>query len=65
MRGMMIVLLVLAMMLAIAVPLLADAGTWRALAAGGKWRGDREVEAPGALNRNLERNNCPAPWLSG
>lgn len=35
----------------------AGAGSWRILASGGTWCGEREVEAPGALNRDLERNN--------
>ena len=69
MRRMIIVLVVLAMMLAmmlaIAMPLLADAGTWRGLASGGKWRGERDADAPGSLNLNLERKNCDAPWYSG
>lgn len=65
MRKMVIVVLALALILAMVVPLLADAGNWRLLASGGKWRGERDVDAPGALNRNLERNNCEAPWLSG
>jgi len=63
MRRLIIVLVVLAMMLLIAVPLLADVGCWQALASGGKWRGTRDVDAPGALNRTLDRNDRAEPWL--